>query len=173
MILEERLQSHYETMTRIVRFIRMADNKAAPVLALQIALVGTLAARFDKLLPIILSDEGSVGQVALIALIAIYMVNLIAVIWFAATVYVPVNPKSGEDLLIYFEDISSIERKDFIARSKELDRDEIERQLLDQIHRVSGVTSRKMYRVRWAFILSAPSSLLWLSLLVWGSVQTA
>ena len=170
--METRLQSHYETMTRVVRFIRMADNKVAPILALQIALVGTLAARFDKLLPIILSDEGSTGQVALIALIAIYLVNLIAVIWFAATVYIPVNPKSGEDLLIYFEDISSIERKDFIARSNELDCDEIERQLLDQIHRVSGVASRKMYRVRWAFILSAPSSLLWLALLVWGSVQT-
>ena len=150
----------------------MADNKAAPVLALQLALVGTLVARIDRLLPILLSDQISIGQVALIAIIAIYLANLIAVIWFAATVYIPVNPKSGEDILLYFEDISSIEREDFIARSKGMDADEIERQLLDQIHRVSEVASRKMYRVRWAFILSAPSSLLWLALLVWGSVQT-
>ena len=171
--METRLQSHYETINRIVSFIRMADYKAAPVLALQIALVGTLAARFDKLLPILLSDQISIGQLALIVVIAVYLANLIAVIWLAATVYMPVNPNSGEDILIYFEDISSIKRKDFIARSKEMDDDEIERQILDQIHRVSQVASRKMYRVRWAFILSAPSSALWLVLLIWGSVQAA
>ena len=171
--METRLQSHYESMTRIIQFIRMADNKAAPVLALQVALVGTLAARFDKLLPVILADQVSIGQIVLCLLIGTYLANLIAVIWFAATVYVPVNPNSGEDSLIYFQDISSIERQDFIARAKALGCDEIERQILDQIHRVSQVASRKMHRVRWAFILSAPSGVLWLALFIWASVQPA
>lgn len=151
----------------------MADNKAAPVLALQVALVGTLAARFDKLLPIVTCNQISIEQIALISLIVVYLANLIAVVWFAATVYVPVNPKTGQESLMYFEDISSIGRDDFIAHAKAMDTDEIERQILDQIHRVSEVTSRKMYRVRWAFILSAPSGVLWLILLIWGSVQTA
>ena len=42
--MEERLKSHYESLARAIRFVRAADTKAAPVLGLQIALVGTLAA---------------------------------------------------------------------------------------------------------------------------------
>ena len=46
---KERLRSHYESLSRVIRFTRWADTKAAPVLALQVALVGTLAARSDRL----------------------------------------------------------------------------------------------------------------------------
>ena len=45
--LEERLRSHYESLSRAIRFTRTADAKAAPVLALQVALLGALATRFE------------------------------------------------------------------------------------------------------------------------------
>ena len=48
--------------------------------------------------------------------------------------------------------------------------EQIESQILDQIHRVSKIASVKMCRVRWAFLLSAPASALWLLLLAWGTI---
>ena len=47
--LEERLRSHYESLSRVIRFTRTADAKAAPVLALQVALLGALATRSEEL----------------------------------------------------------------------------------------------------------------------------
>ena len=58
----------------------------------------------------------------------------------------------------------------FESRAKGMNTEAIERNLLDQIHRVSKIASVKMRRVRWAFLLSAPPSSLWLVLLAWGTV---
>ena len=96
---------------------------------------------------------------------------MIAVIALAALVYMPANPRTGKSL-IYFEDISHMEYGKFEAQAKVMKLDHIESQLLNQIHRVSQIVSKKMYRVRWAFILTGPSGVLWLVLMVWGSVQS-
>ena len=167
---EERLKSHYESLARAIRFVRAADAKAAPVLGLQIALVGTLAARFDKLWNIVGRCPWETESAILAALMIVYGFFVIAVVTLSARVYMPINPRTGKSL-IFFEDISSMEYAAFEAQAKEMTPELIESQLLDQIHRVSQIVSTKMYRVRWAFILTAPSSVLWLVLLVWGSVQ--
>ena len=169
--MEERLRSHYESLARANRFVRAADAKAAPVLGLQIALLGTLAARFDKLWTIVDRSPCDTESTVLAALIVLYGVFLIAVVTLAARVYMPTNPRTSKSL-IYFEDISHMDYEEFEAQAKEMTPDLIERQLLDQIHRVSQIVSTKMYRVRWAFILTGPSSTLWLVLFVWGSIQS-
>lgn len=169
--MEERLHSHYESLQRIIRFVRLADGKAAPLIALQVALVGTLAARFDRLQPIVLQSQWDAERLALIAVIALYLAILIWIITLAVLVYVPRNPTTGKESLIYFEDIATTPREQFIRRAGRLTPNEIERQLLDQVHRVSEVVSVKMRRVRWAFILSVPSVILWVVLLGWGSIQ--
>lgn len=148
-----------------------ADAKAAPVLGLQIALLGTLAARFEKLWNIISRSPWDTEGTVLTALTVLYGVFVIAVVTLAARVYVPTNPRTNESL-IYFEDISHMDYEEFEAQAKEMTPDLIECQLLDQIYRVSQIVSTKMYRVRWAFILTAPSSTLWLVLLIWGSVRS-
>ena len=168
---EERLRSHYESLARVVRFVRAADAKAAPVLGLQIALLGTLAARFEKLWPIVGRWPLEAESATIAALLVLYGSFVIAVVVLAARVYMPTNPMTGKSL-IYFEDISHMEYGAFEAQAKEMTPDLIESQLLDQIHRVSQIASTKMFRVRWAFILTGPSSILWLALLVWGSVQS-
>ena len=167
---EERLKSHYESLSRAIRFVRATDAKAAPVLGLQIALVGTLAARFDKLWSVVGRSPWEAESYVLAALLVLYGVFVVAVITMAARVYMPSNPRTGK-FLIYFEDISYMDYVAFEAHAKEMTLELIEGQLLDQIHRVSRIASTKMNRVRWAFILTAPSSVLWLVLLVWGSVQ--
>ncbi len=171
MISEEPLKSHYESLARAIRFVKAADAKAAPVLGLQIALVGILAARFEKLWNIISNSPWDTESAVLTALIVLYGVFVVAVFTLAARVYMPANPRTGKSL-IYFEDISHMKYEAFEAQAKEMTPDLIESQLLDQIHRVSRIVSTKMRRIRWAFILTVPSSILWLVLLVWGSVQS-
>ena len=58
----------------------------------------------------------------------------------------------------------------FESRAKGISTEAIENHLLDQIHSVSKIASVKMRRVRWAFLLSAPASALWLVLLAWGTM---
>ena len=55
--MEERLRSHYESLSRVIRFTRTADAKAAPVLALQVALLGALATRFEELYAVIAEQQ--------------------------------------------------------------------------------------------------------------------
>ncbi len=167
--MEEQLRSHYESLTRVIRFVRAADTKAAPVLALQIALVGTLAARSDRLQAILVKDPVDVESTILIALIVLYSLLLVSVVAFAALVYVPINPRAGESP-IYFEDIAAMDYETFESRAKGMSTEVIEGHLLDQVHRVSKIASVKMRRVRWAFLLSAPASALWLVLLAWGTI---
>ena len=167
--MEERLRSHYESLTRAIRFVRAADAKAAPVLGLQVALVGTLAARSDRLQAILVKEPSDIESIALIAVILLYGLLLVAVVALAALVYVPINPRTGESF-IYFEDIASMDYELFESRAKGMSEDVIESQLLDQIHKVSKIASVKMRRVRWAFLLSAPASALWLVLLAWGTI---
>ena len=168
--MDERLKSHYESLARAIEFTRSADSKAAPVLALQIALVGTLAARFDKLLAIVESSPWGIENTFLVLSLVLYFVSLFFAIGLAARVYIPLNLKTGESL-IYFEDIAAMNIESFKANAKEMSTNEIECQLLDQTHRVSQIASVKMHRVRLAFLMSLPSSMLWLVLLVWGTVR--
>ena len=61
----------------------------------------------------------------------------------------------------------------YVARAKGMSIDMIEEQLLDQNHVVAKIASAKMRSVRWSFLMSGPSGILWLVLMVWGSVQTS
>ena len=83
MSMEERTKSHYESLTRAIGFTRSADRKAAPVLALQIALAGTMAARLENLQPIFASDE-CVVRVLLWLAIGTYLIFSIAAVVMAA-----------------------------------------------------------------------------------------
>ncbi len=168
--MESRLNSHYESLTRAIAFTKTADTKAAPVLGLHIALVGTLAARFDVLWNIITKSPSYLECAFLISLLALYILLLIIAVCLTALVYIPKNPRTGSSL-IYFEDIAAMEYKEFEELSKDLSPQKIEQQLLGQVHIVSKIASTKMRKVRWAFWISLPSIGLWLVLLAWGSIN--
>ena len=61
--------------------------------------------------------------------------------------------------------------EEFASKAREMDESLIENLLLDQIYRVSKIASVKMRRVRCAFILSGPVFILWIMLLVWGTMS--
>ena len=167
--MEERLRSHYESLSRAIDFTKTADTKAAPVLLVQVALLGTLAARFDHLLPALQKAGWGIDSVILGVLLTVYGILVTASILTAASVYLPRSPRA-DGSLIYFEDISAMTFDSFRAKVRQLDSETIEDQLLDQIHRVSTIASAKMNRVRKAYYLSVPLLLLWLGLLAWSSL---
>ena len=146
MSMEKRLQSHYESLSRAIGFTRASDTKVGPVLALQVALAGTLAARMEGLWEILTRSSASAEAVAVGVVLGIYATLLAASIFLSAIVYVPRNPRTGESL-IYFEDIAALSVAEFSERSKGMNAEEIERQLLQQVHAVSRVASAKM---KWA-----------------------
>lgn len=168
--MEERLNSHYESLSRSIAFTRMADAKAAPVLALQIAILGVLAAQIEKLIPALYADPWRFINTVLWVVLIAYLVFMGTAVVMAALVYMPMHPRTGQSL-IYFEDIAAMRSEGFVKRSKEMSSDMIEEQLLSQIHIVSQIASVKMRRVRRAFWLSGPSLFLGLILLAWGSVR--
>lgn len=166
---EERLRSHYESLSRVIQFTRTADRKAAPVLALQVALAGTLATRLQSLTAVLTGDVWDAEKILVFAALLCYGLLVVAVVVLAGGVYLPINPRTGKSL-IFFEDIAAMGSESFEQKVKSLSIDDIEHQLLDQIHRVSQVASVKMRRVRWALWLSLPSAITWLVLLTLSSI---
>lgn len=166
--LEERLRSHYESLSRAIGFTRASDSKAAPALALQVALVGTVAARFERLAPMLGKEPWGVDSLALAGVLVLYGISAIGVVAFAASVYLPKTPRAGGSL-IYFEDIAAMSLESLREQATSMDAETIERQLLDQIYTVSGIASTKMRRVRWAYYLSIPSVVSWVIMLGWSS----
>ena len=163
--METRLQSHYESLSRVIRFTRMADTKAGAVLALQFVLAGALATRL--LAPLDPATNGNAVStddftVALVGLA--YILSALAAVVLAVLVYAPATPKTGQSL-IYFEDVAGMDCQQFIAAARAMDAAEIERQLLEQIYRVSRIASSKMRLVRYAFWLSMVSVLTGITLL--------
>ena len=166
--MDERLRAHYESLSRAIGFTKMADRKAAPALAVQVALVGTLAAQFKRLAPIIGNEPWGIESAVLAGLLALYAISAIGVVALAAGVYLPRNPRAGGSL-VYYEDIAAMPFESFQEQAGQMNADAIERQLLEQIHTVSGIASAKMRGVRWAYYLSVPSVVIWVILLGWGS----
>ena len=167
--MEERFRSHYASLSRAIGFTKAADAKVGPVLALQVALAGTLAARMGGLWEILAGSSGSGSAVAVGILLVLYAVSLLASIVMSVVVYIPRNPRTGGSL-IYFEDIAALSVEEFSQQSKRMDAEEIESHLLQQVHAVSHVASTKMKWARWAYIAGVPSVMLWVVLLAWGSI---
>jgi len=168
-LLEERLKTHHESLSRAILFTTVADRKAAPVLAVQVALLGTLAARFDSLTPHLTMAPVDAWDVVILFAIATYVISLILVVIAGASVYFPITPRTGSSLL-YFEDVAEIHLESFTDRAMQMDSGEIERQLLQQIHTVSRIASLKMRRVRWSLLLSVPAVCSWALLIAGGSL---
>ena len=153
----------------MISFTRTADRKAAPVLALQVALLGALATRFDRLQSIIVGSSCDAERVALVIVLVSFVVSLLIAGGLAAAVYMPRSPRTGKSN-IFFEDIATMEYPEFESAARNMSSDVIERQLIDQIYRVSRVASIKMKRVRWAIWSSAPAVALGLILLAWSNI---
>ena len=174
--METRLQSHYESLSRVIRFTRMADTKAGAVLALQFVLAGVLLSQFDqvpvdKVRAVVTQVSGEFGDIVLTGVMALYFLATLVAVVTALGVYVPVTPKTGRSL-IYFRDIAEMDCQQFLAAARGMDTAGIERQLLEQIYRVSGIASKKMQMLLYAFVASILSIITEIILLAWGRIPS-
>lgn len=172
--METRLQSHYESLSRVIRFTRMADTKAGAVLALQFVLLGALVAQsdpalFGKVRDVVRQFSGEFGDIVLIGVMALHFLATLVAVVTALGVYAPVTPKTGRSL-IYFRDIAEMDCQQFLAAARGMDTAGIERQLLEQIYRVSGIARHKMQLLLYAFVASILSIITEIILLAWGRI---
>ena len=172
--MEIRLQSHYESLSRVIRFTRMADTKAGAVLALQFVLLGVLAAQFDpalvdKACTVVTQFSGEFGNIVLTGVMAMHFLATLVAVVTAVGVYVPATPKTGRSL-IYFRDIAEMDCQQFISAARGMDTAGIERQLLEQIYRVSGIARHKMQLLLCAFVASILSIITEIILLAWDRI---
>lgn len=167
-----RLHSHYQSLARAIDFTKAADAKAAPVVILHVALIGALAFRASPLFDALKPFTWEAAQVALVLVILLYIVFSLVTISIAGWVFLPKNPKTGKSL-IYFQDIAAMCEVCFQSKSKQLNDNAIEEQLIQQIFAVSQIASQKMQRVKWALIVSGGAIGLWLVLLGWSIVANS
>ena len=167
--MDERLHSHYQSLTRAIDFTKGADAKAAPVVILHVALIGALAFRAAPLFEKLSQCPWGFWEAALFVVMALYIISALGAIGVAGWVFLPRTQGEGKSL-IYFEDIASMCQVCFQSKSKKLDVDLIEDRLLQQIFAVSKIASQKMRWVKCALILSGGAIALWVILLGWGIV---
>ena len=71
---------------------------------------------------------------------------------------------------VYFDDIRATPPERFRERGKLIHEDELEDDLLSQVHVVSTIAGVKFAAVQRAFVASAASLVFWLTLLIWARV---
>lgn len=169
---EQRLHSHYESLSRAIDFTKVADAKAASTVVLQIALIGALAFRAGPLVDVLKQSPCGAEQVIALIITIAYVGCSLCSIGFAGCVFFPKTPRTGSSL-IYFEDIASMPYESFAKRSGQLDSTTIEQQLLQQIHQVSQIVHQKMNKVKCALIFSGVTLVLWAILMGWSSVTAS
>lgn len=163
----ERNKVHATTLERVIAFTRVADAKAAPLIALQTALAGLLLGQTKQVVALCADTSRHLTPHFVAGLVGIYVFSAVASWIYAARVYVPLTPPAGGSL-IYFEDIRAMARADFKARSASLGPTALEEALLDQIFRVSEIASRKFGWVRTSFQMGALAVFTWAVLLGWA-----
>ena len=166
--MENRLQSHYETLSRVISFIHAAEAAAGVVLFVQFVLAGVLTILLlDQLDPAIAKDPvGTVG-IAVTLVGMTYILSALAavglVVWayvpevLTVRFYAPATPKTSQSRSYLLENVAGMECQKFIAYAMSTDAVEIERQLLERIYRVSRIAIRKTRLVRYAFLSSVLS----------------
>lgn len=163
----ERNKVHTATLERVIGFTRVADAKAAPLIALQTTLAGLLLGQTKQIVALCADTSHAFSPYVVAGLVGIYVFSAVTSWIYAARVYVPLIPPAGGSL-IYFEDIRAMARTDFKARSAGLGPTALEEALLDQIFRVSEIASRKFGWVRTSFQMGALAVLTWAVLLGWA-----
>ena len=173
---EDRIEHHTRTLDRAIQLTFIADAKAAPVLALQATLAAVTVSQIGSLGELFDGSNHSAGGVALAWVLLAGYVATAAVAWvLASLVFVPRAPRRNATppesrSRVYFDDIRATPAADFRERGKLIHEEELEDDLLTQVHVVSTIAGVKFAQVQRAFIASAASLVFWLTLLIWARV---
>ncbi|MFN0096329.1 MAG: Pycsar system effector family protein [Dehalococcoidia bacterium] len=170
----QRIESHTRTLDRAIRMTQMADQKAAPVLALHVSLAAVTVSQSGQLGAVLRADghtEWLAG--AGWALLLAYACAALLAAWYIVIIYVPTAPRRGAarthlGSIFYFDDIQAMPVDEFERLSIDMDIDNAERDVIRQVHTVSTIASTKLVGVQRAFFWSALALGAWLPLIVIG-----
>lgn len=156
-----------EALERVIGFTRVADAKAAPLLALQASLAGLALGDVQGLKGVLSQGWADLESYFVWPAFVTYVLAAAASWGLAALVYVPRTPRD-EGSLLYFEEIRRKTLPMFCKELNELDDEQLERQYLRQIHAVSRIASRKFNWVRWSFITGTLALVAWATVMAWA-----
>lgn len=169
MDVDDRIKFHIATLDRVIGFTRVADAKAAPLLALQASLVAILLGTMPQVRELLTGGRHEWQTYAAWPFAALYGLMASASWLLAARVYIPRTPRDPGSLL-YFEEIRRVPVIEMKSQLLGLDDVAWEDQLLRQIAAISTIASEKFSWVRWSFITGTASLVGWIVLMVWVRV---
>jgi|SRR6267142_1870086 len=130
-------------LSRNLDWISAADSKVAPILAIDTAMLGVLAA----LVP---SAESWRALPAVLAAISALLLCGSVVSLIAATFPRLSGPKAS---MVFFGGISSFEREQYVAQLLGAHSADVTRDIAQQCHRNAEIAATKYWCVKWAMIL--------------------
>lgn len=167
-----RIEHATRTLDRAVRMTQMADAKVAPVLALHATLAAVTVSQSAGLGDVLTADSVAVWRTAAAwGTLAAYIALSLLAFRQVAIVYIPTAPVRGRrkhhgHSLFYFDDIQSMDYIEFAARSKTVDLDALEEDVLHQVHVVSSISASKLGRVQTAYTFSGLTLISWMVFMV-------
>jgi hypothetical protein len=171
----QRIDQYAKALDRAVQLTQIADAKAAPVLALQATLAAVTVSQSSAVGQLLNADNHDVLLVAFAAvLLCVYAGTAIFAGVLGVLVYLPRAPRPGNSersapgSLIYFDDIRRMPRDVFVQRASEQEFAAFERDIMTQVHTVSGVAALKMGYVRVALLMTIVTFAAWLPLIAWA-----
>jgi hypothetical protein len=146
-------RKHLEgTLSRLLKWIRAADAKIPPILAITTAMLGVLAA---------LAPEASEWTVATAVMAVVTVIPLLASLVFLSLAAFP-QTKGPKGSLLYFEGIKNREPESYLRDIQAATEEDHVADLAKQCHRNAEIASSKFRFVRLSMISLFVSIIPWL-----------
>lgn len=156
---------YLSVLKRIDGMLSFAETKISFMLAYLAVLLAALSNQAGDIKYV--WQEASGGVIAMtISLLVLVLVVLFFVLLHMGRVLLPRMEFSSRKSSIYFFDISRLPESDYLAAMSEIKENDIETDLLSQIHAISSVTTDKFKNIRRATYFLGLLTILWLALTI-------
>ena len=137
---EESIEFLEKTLSRLLEWIRSADSKITPVLAISTSMLGVMAVLVPKV--------SSWNFLAMLVGILTVAPLLICVLF----LFLACFPRTDGpvDSLVYFETIKALDHKAYLSKIKQMTTEEYSIDLAKQCHRNAEIASSKYFRLKIA-----------------------
>jgi hypothetical protein len=156
---------YLSVLNRIDGMLSFAETKISFMLAYTGLLLAALGNQTGEIKFLLQKTSQGVITTTLILLILI-IVAVFYTFFYISKVLLPRLKFSKRSSMIYFSDISKLSEDEYLASMKKNKDDEIEEDLLSQIHAISNVTNDKFKNIRIATYFLGCLTVLWLIMII-------
>ena len=161
----DKKEYYLSVLKRIDEMLSFAETK----ISFMIAYIGVLLAALGNQtgeIKFLLQKTSQGVVVTTLILLTLIIVALFCVLFYISKVLLPRLKFSKRSSMIYFSDISKLTEEKYLASMEKLKDDEIEEDLLSQIHAISSITNDKFKNIRIATYFLGCFTVLWLVTIV-------